>query len=357
MDRQKIALFFVLFLSLPLTTYAIEGNLGSSVIGQGLYAANQAEMLNKNLSSQKQTAGPEKEATGLMGAIKGFTKSFKANDGYLDLGLRTGYIYGQNSFDWDHHTSELEFPFRAYLGGGIINLGYKDFSINSEFWGSLVDDPSAGWHMKDKDWTSGKLISDTKSNSSMNAVIWDVNLRYNFFKYSFTRKAAKGEDKKTDNIKVGVLLGYRYERFGYKAFGLYQTCGTEAGYGDQQVLEYKVKYRLPYYGLAVDVGNDKFGILMNAKYAFNANAQDLDNHVLHSRTTYGKYEKDPNVFMGNAVMFWNFTKNWKASMGADVALIRIDGLSWAESHDPAYDGDQSIDTKQFIYWVGLGYRF
>jgi outer membrane protease len=191
----------------------------------------------------------------------------------------------------------------------------------------------------------------------MNAVIWDVNLRYDFLKYAFGRKKNVQQDKKV-NMKLGALIGYRYERFGYKNFGLYQTCKVEEGYGDGQIVsEYKVKYRLPYYGLAAEFNTDKFGILLIGKYAFKATAQDLDNHVLHERTNYGDYRKNPNVFMANAVMFWNFHKGWQASVGADIALIRINGTSWDENHNPSWDKDQNIDTKQFIYWVGLGYKF
>jgi hypothetical protein len=82
-------------------------------------------------------------ATAIEG-IKGFAKSFKSGGGYLDVGVRTGYIFGQNTYDLSHGISELEFPLRAYLGGGNLSLGYKDLSINAQAWGSLFDDPTSG---------------------------------------------------------------------------------------------------------------------------------------------------------------------------------------------------------------------
>lgn len=291
-----------------------------------------------------------------VGGIKGLAQSFKSSGGYLDLGFRTGYMFGQNTYEFDHHRSELEFPFRSYMGGGTISLGYKGLSINSEVWGTIVDDSSAGYHMKDKDWLANELESDTKSNSSMNGVIWDANMRYDFLNYAFGGKKAE-DNSKTSKIKLGALIGYRYERFGWKAFGLYQTCGTDTGYSDQTVIEYKVKYRLPYCGLAVDIENSKFGIKANGKYSFKPHAMDLDNHVLHQRTNLGDYKSNPNVFMGNFSAFWKFSKNWNVNIGADVTLIRINGRTWEENHDPDWDADQNIDTKQFIYWMGLGYRF
>ena len=294
-----------------------------------------------------------------MGKLSGFTQSFKSNGGYLVFGLRTGYIYGYTSYDFNHHTSELEYPFNSYMGGGNLSLGYKDFSINSEVWGSLCDDPSAGYNMKDKDWDSkGNLESDTKSSSNMNAVIWDANLRYDFFKYSFNKKKTDEESQKSANIKLGALVGYRYERFGYKMYGLYQTCGTGSGYGsDQEVLEYKVKFHLPYVGLAMEAGGEKFGVSMNAKYSICPSANDYDNHLLRTLEFSGNYKNNPNVFMADCTMFWKFAKNWQTNLGVDATLIRLNGSVSDATNNPAWHADQSIDTRQFIYWIGLGYRF
>ncbi|MDD5432061.1 MAG: omptin family outer membrane protease [Candidatus Omnitrophica bacterium] len=292
------------------------------------------------------------------GPFKSFTQTFKSNGGYLDLGMRFGYIYGQNSYDMNHHVSELEFPFRTYMGGGKINIGYKDLSINAEAWSSLFDDPSAGWHTKDKDWDSaGNLESDTKSYSDMNAIIWDLSMRYNLLKFSFGKKSSAEECKRSENIKLGFLMGYRFERFGYKDYGLYQTNGSDSSYGDGELVsEYKVKYNLPYFGLAMDVGNEKMGVQMNAKYGFKPHAKDYDNHYLRKLNFYADYKKKPNVFMANFVLFYKFLKNWEANLGADAALIRMDGRTW-ENSSSNWDLDQSIDTKQFIYWMGVGYKF
>jgi len=340
--KQELKMFLLFFLFVPLTAYAGQIFLPDQVANNPLQQPVTVETKQENF----------------MGKLSGFTQSFKSNGGYLDFGLRTAYIFGQNSYDYNHHTSELEFPFRAYLGGGNISLGYKDLSINSEAWGSLLDDPSAGWHTKDKDWHSnGYIYSDTKSYSDMNAVIWDLNLRYNFLKYSFGTKKTDKETKSPTNMKLGLLFGYRYERFGYKDFGLYQTGADDSSYGDGQLVsEYKVKYRVPYYGLAMDIDNGKFGVLMNAKYAFKAHAKDYDNHLLRDLHFYGDYKNNPNVFMANCAVFWRFYKNWQVNFGADATLIRIDGKTWEET-TPNDIEDQSIDTKQFIYWVGLGYRF
>lgn len=353
---------FILFLAIPLPVYAAGSGL-SNPAGQALAASLPQPAVNP----------PETNGQIMMGKLKGFTRSFKSNGGYLDLGFRFGYMDGFTSFDFNHHVSELEYPFNCYLGGGNINLGYKDLSLNSEFWGSLVNDPTAGWNMKDKDWerASGQLESDTRSHSNMNAVIWDANLRYDFFKYSFESKKSKkaeskevaveeaeGAKKKPVNIKLGALIGYRYQRYGFKVDGMYQTCTEAEGEpSGSSILEYKVKYQLPYYGLAVEAGGEKLGVSLGAKYAFSPHIRDLDNHVLRSLDFYGDYKKKPNVLLTDFMVFWKFCKNWQLNTGADIALIRMDGRVWDDTHDPDWDHDQSIDTKQFIYWLGLNYRF
>lgn len=338
--RQKAKLLLLVFLCIPFSAYAVESNP----------------------VSQQSPVTTEVKQEHLMGKLSGFTQTFKSGGGYLDFGLRTGYISGQNSYELGHHVSELEFPFRSYLGGGNLNLGYKDLSINFQAWGTLFDDPSGGYHMKDKDWTAGELWSDTKTNSNMNGVIWDANMRYNFLRYSFGQKKINQKDRNIDNIKLGVLLGYRYERFGYKGFGLYQTClgtGHDWAYGEETMItEYKVKYRLPYYGLAMNFENDKFGVAMDAKYAFKPHAMDYDHHALRSPPLhfYGDYKGNANVFMADCAGAWKFRKGWEASVGADAALIRINGVTWEQDGlDP--DANQQIDTHQFIYWMGLAYRF
>ena len=336
-----VFLFLFLLLTVALPVYALDP-------------------VGANPPAQPLAAVPETKTWNMMNGLQGFTQSFKSHGGYLDLGMRFGYMDGFTSFDFNHHRSELEYPFNCYLGGGIINLGYKDISMNSQFWGSLVDDPTAGWNMKDKDWdmATGELESDTRSKSFMNAVIWDANLRYDFLKYSFGKKKTDDVVSKSPNIKLGVLIGYRYQRYGYKMDGMYQTgFEAEGEPSGKLILEYKIKYHLPYYGLALEAGGDKFGVAVNAKYAFSPHVTDLDNHVLRSLNFYGDYKKNPNVFMADFTTFWKFFKNWQLNVGADVALIRLDGQVWEDDHDPSWDADQSIDTKQFIYWLGLGYRF
>jgi outer membrane protease len=310
--------------------------------------------------SQTPSGEVKVDKSGTMNSSKSSIGSFKANGAYLDLGLRMGYMSGYNSFDLNHQTSELKYPFDVYLGGITAGLGKDKVSLNLEFWTSLFNGPNRGWNMTDKDWDDdGDLTSYTKSKSEMDALIGDLNLRYNFLD-NFSYGEEKIQENKKVCVRLGGLLGYRYQRYRYKMRGLYQIADSELteDIGDNvTVLGYQVKYYLPYLGIATEIGNDKFGISLSGKYGISPSANDLDQHILRGLSTRADYNKHPNVFMGNFSMYWNFLRNWQANTGVDVALIRIDGKLHEENYDPEWNLDQDIDTRQFIYWVGFSRRF
>lgn len=295
---------------------------------------------------------PRTTSDTIINKLTGFNQSFKANDGYLDFGLRLGYINGYTAFDFNHHVSELEYPFRNIIGGGNISFGYKGFSLNVEMWGTLDND--AGWNLKDKDWDDqGQIESDTRSRADMNAIIMDGNMRYDFYRYFFDKNSNK-ESQGVDNIRVGLLGGYRYQRFGYDGWGL---IGSSEQDENDKVFTYKIKHYMPYCGLGLNVNKDKFGMNMSVKYALKPRAQDQDYHVLRGLIFHADYKDNPNVFIYNIVFFWKIIQNLQLNFGADVSLIRLDGKVWEEQGEDQWDKEQSSDTKQFIYWTGLSYKF
>jgi len=323
-----------------------------------LYGANPG--LGDTAMRQVSTGKIEADKSSIVNNPRNFFSSFKASGGYLDLGLRMGYMSGYNSFDLNHHVSELEYPFDVYLGGITASLGKDRLSTNLEFWGSLFNGPNRGWNMKDKDWDEdGELGSYTKSESKMDALIGDLNLRYNFLDgFSYGEEEAR-ENKKI-RVRLGGLLGYRYQRYRYKMRGVYQIADPDLtdNIGDNvTVLGYQVKYYLPYFGIATEIGNDKFGISLSGKYGISPSANDLDQHILRDLSTRADYDKHPNVFIGNFKAYWKFLKNWQADAGVDMALIRIDGKLHEENYDPEWNLDQNIDTRQFIYSIGFSHKF
>lgn len=349
---KKLKVFCTLFLLFPTMVYAqVDNALRNKVIEETLYAME----TKTQLSTQVLSSANESEA-------RGYTQWFAFNDAYLVLGLRFGYLKGNTAYDFDHHTSELEFPMDNWMIGGNLSFGSKDLSFNTEIWTPVEN--YAGFNMKDKDWTTnGVLYSYTKSKAEMDAVIWDVNLRYDFYKKVIPKDIEVLTLLASDEIKIGALLGYRYERFDYDMYDLYYDVDLLYGYQGQtlyqgrRVLTYKIKYYLPYLGLVTDVSRKNWGISMNIKYSIYPTVKDVDNHLLRGLTFYGDYDKHREAFMGSIFVFWKFNKDWKLKVGVDGASIRIDGRTWEESRDPAWDKDQSTDTKQWIFWSGIEYKF
>ncbi len=274
----------------------------------------------------------------------------------LSLGLGIGYIKGKTAYDFNHHTSELEFPMDNVMMGTDFSLGFKNLTLYAEFWTSLED--YAGFNMKDKDWNaSGDLISYTKSKAYMDAIIADANLRYDFYKKALSRDITKPILLAGDEIKIGVLLGYRFERFDYDMYDVWNQLTGTTTYQGVKALTYKIKYYLPYLGLAMDLSRQNFGFGMNIKGSFYATAEDVDNHLLRGLTFYADYDKNGEALMGSIYGFFKFTKNWKLKVAADGTFIRIDGRTWEESRDPAWNTDQSTDLRHWIFWSGIEYRF
>lgn len=271
---------------------------------------------------------------------------------YITLGVESGYIAGNTAYDFDHHTSELEFPLNNWMIGGNLNIGLKNLSLNAEFWTPLDND--AGFNMKDKDWPDGTLHSYTKSKASMDAIIGDVNLRCDFY---------RSAEPQREN-RIGILLGYKYERFDYDLYDLYVEVDTDPPiyqgqtlYPGRKIGTYWIKYSLPYTGLAVDLGGKRWGISMNAKYSFYPTAKDIDNHLVRGLVFYGDYDKHGEAWMSGIHGFWRFAKKWKLKLGLDVTFVRIDGRTWDETHDPTWDAEQSTDMRQGILWSGIEYKF
>lgn len=350
---QQIRIFLSFLLFFPAAVYALEDSgLRDKAIEGILYAMETGESsLEKN---------------NFMLEPNGNVRWFANDEAYLSLGLGLGYLKGNTAYDFDHHASELEFPMDNFMAGANFSLGLKNLSLNAQAWASVED--YAGFKMKDKDWNAaGALTSYTKSKAYMDAVIWDANLRYDFYE----RVAAeKDEDLvlldeedwasnklEFDKIKIGALLGYKYERFDFDMYDLwYQYNGPTTNQG-QKVFTYKIEYYLPYLGVAADFLEKNWGFGMNIKYSFYPIARDVDNHLLRYLTFYGDYEKNGQAWMGGIYGFCEFIQNWKLKIGADGTFVRIDGTTWDATHDPAWDKDQSTDTKQWLLWSAIEYKF
>ena len=284
----------------------------------------------------------------------------------IELGFKVGYIGGSTTYDFNYHTSELVWPLDNWMAGLDVRLGKKNLSLNAGFWGSITDE--AGAKMTDKDWTAGTLASSSESRAMVDAIIWDANLRYDFYNKNMSRNINSLLLLTGDKVKIGFLLGYRYERYDFDCYDLYYPSPPYSSasmlYEDELVLTYNIKYQLPYIGLAADIERKKIGFKFGLKFPILPKAEHLDNHPLRTLTnptrtltSHGDYESFEKGIMYNVSGFWKFSENWRAELGVDGAYVKIDGNNWEDFGDPAWNQQMFTVLQYIIFWSGFQYKF
>jgi outer membrane protease len=360
----KLRIFCLVFIFLPTVIYgapnpelrnmAIEDTLNSLELK--LKNNPSLEASNVLFAQSKREMEENKAVNKNVQETPGGTKWFISDDMYLKIGSQIGCIKGHTTYDFNYHTSELEYPMNNWMFGNNLSFGFKDLSLNAEYWNQLEKD--AGNDMKDKDWnSSGVLISYTKSKAELEALIWDANLQYDFYKIPLSIKIDELALTGKEDLTIGVVGGYRWERFVYDMYDLeYPDYGLTL-YSGTKVAGYRIEYRLPYVGLAAEVSNNNFGLDVYFKYSFNPRAKDIDYHLLRDLTFYGDYDRKRYCYLCRISGFWNMTKNVKFKFGGDGTFIKIDGQTWDETHDPSWDAVQSTEARHWILWSGIEYKF
>jgi hypothetical protein len=296
----------------------------------------------------------------------------------FELVIGMGYLSGQTSYEidfpWDGYTgrSKLEFPFGSWLSGGNILVGNSPFYFNFQGWTNISEKTNGD--MKDKDWIDSYLFSSTESDADAQIVILDANLLYNFW---------QGDNPWGDFAKIfqrgktGFLVGYKYENFNYDIIGVRDLFTGESYYLGQKVLDYEVKYHIPYLGLRWDYFGDgvnsdiqfldTWGISVQICGAPYIRAKDRDDHILRNKVMEGK-TKGYGLLIGlNTVL--KTKKNWTWRLGLDYTKILTDGKQsqYWYGNDPAGPGDETgsriedinlhIDSSQWLFLGSLQYRF
>ena len=292
--------------------------------------------------------------------------------GGIEVGAKSGFITGETTYHISFPVdilgttytgeSELEFPIYNWMLGGNFSIGGRDsiLSLNAEGWINLEDD--AGDDMTDKDWMADSLFSWTESNTEAEILIWDVNLRYNFYHKSLADR--KG--------KAGFLLGYKHQRFDYDIYDVnqYDPLGL---YGSGLVytgkcLEYEVEFDLPYLGLGADYEKEKWGIGLDIRYSPYARAEDFDDHLLRGKSSGADCKGDAWLLRLSGL--WKLSEDWKLNIGLDYTVIDTEGSQtqrWYKDEltcsgtIPAgteiSDIDVDITSNQWLVWCGVTYEF
>jgi len=296
----------------------------------------------------------------------------------FELAIGMGYLYGYTNYEIDFPVdgytgrSKLEFPFGNWLTGGSILAGYYPLYLNFQGW-TNISKKTVG-DMKDKDWLDSYLFSSTESDADAQMVILDANLLYNFWQGDnpwgdFSKIFQKG--------KVGFLIGYKYENFKYDITGVRDLLTGESSYLGQKVLDYEVKYHIPYLGLRwyyfTDVIDkdiqflETWGVNVQVCGAPYVKVEDRDDHILRNKVMQGK-AKGYGLLIGLNT-FLTTKNNWIWGLGLDYTGIWTDGKQnqYWYGNDPAGAGDETgssiedinlqIESSQCLFWCSLQYTF
>jgi len=269
------------------------------------------------------------------------------------MGLRSGGITGYTKYhiSFSGGESELEFPLGNFFLGLEGVLGLKNPENDKQDRARLA----IGWltnvggdsgTMKDSDWSDGYLWGYTESDSELRAHIVDINAIYNFWPLQ--------------TISIGPMIGYRYQYFD---FNIWNYSGTYYGIpvsGSGHVLDYTVKYYIPYYGLNSDfLFRDTFWF--NSRLAFTyAFVNDRDDHLLTQALREASCD-GPGV-LANINANWEFLTNWLLQVGGEYTYINADGMQDLSYYGGPYAGytatvDDEITYSAWIISAYLKYRF
>lgn len=274
-----------------------------------------------------------------------------------------GYLKGKTLYNFAHQTSELKYPLDNWMfgAGGRAAVPVKNLSLHGRVWLPLERD--AGAEMTDRDWISGLLVSETKSQATLDAFMADIYARYDFYIMQLAGDSTALTMRKGDEVKIGALLGYMYEQFDYDLYNLYYNIDLLFGYGGRtlyqgvKVLTYKIRYHIPYLGLAADIRRKTWGLGAALKYALYPTAYDKDNHVLRDLVFYGNYNKNGTGWLFSLRGHWRFYRAWRLKCGWDLTYVKIDGKTWEEHRDPVWEADQSTKLAHSLFWSGIEYGF
>lgn len=302
-----------------------------------------------NLGTETAWAEEVTEAT-----QKGF---FGENNIYATMGLRSGGITGytkyHTSFPVQGYTgeSELEFPLGNFFLGLEGILGLKNSENDKQDRARLA----IGWltnvggdsgTMKDSDWIDGYLWGYTESDSELRAHIVDVSGIYNFWPL--------------ETISIGPMIGYRYQYLDFNIYNYTGICEGTPISGSGHVLDYTVKYHIPYWGLNSDLlFRDTFWF--NSRVAFTyAFANDRDDHLLTQALREASCD-GPGV-LANINANWEFLPNCLLQVEGEYTYINADGTQDLSYYGGALAGftatvDDEITYSAWIISAYLKYRF
>lgn len=274
-----------------------------------------------------------------------------AGDGaWYEGDLSVNRTFGTTSYDiklTEHYvdaprvvelTSFLEFPFDCYVLGLQLGAGGsfwrgKPWEVRLLAWRS-VSDPTGVMADEDHylvpeyDWNI--FLSSTESDASLGAYAVDANARV---------ALAIGPD-----FSFGCLAGYRYLDLSYDISGIRGWYLDESltrvhldGYAGVKVLDYRVRYALPYFGVLAEIRVPRtFSLDIEAAYSGSASATDHDDHIVRRKASDGHCDGNAVFVALNALWIRGVHPAVGLAWGADAEAVRI---RTEGSQDQVFYGD------------------
>ncbi len=360
MAKRIVAFFLIVLFSLAIT--GASSAFAFSSRSQAIAAAlDRLELSNADMSEEDYTPQFSDSSQAVKKEKEYWVLDWSPEQRFLinlGLGLQTGYITGDSTYriSFSGGASELEFPVDNALLGVVVVLHIKGKEgeeikqdrdktrFNIEWVTSISD--KAG-KVKDSDWLDGDghpgldIYSESDAELDFNAV--DLNFIYNFWP--------------TENITIGPMLGYKYQKLEYGIYNLNQV-----GYGPYhpmytsfvsgKVGDYEVKYSIPYLGLDNHILlGDKFQLNLEFGYSPWAEAEDIDDHILRYKLSTADCDGDA-YFLGLGAN-WKFLSDWLLQIGGKYVDIDTAGIQHQEFYagphmGTTYDVDDKITSS---YWI------
>lgn len=269
-------------------------------------------------------------------------------------------IQGRENGGW---KSKLEWPLESitYIGE-IVSIGLFDtFLVNAGFWKAVTDE--AG-EMEDSDWLYRYFGTEpfvySESEATVDALQFDINLRYDFLRFERT--------------SLGAILGFSYTRWYWEAGNGYQVSivpdynvGAIQGIG----ITYEEKLRVPYLGLTLSMlplESSSLGLNIYGLYSSIARCEDEDDHKLRYKLNTG--ESEGTFFSLGGDVRWQFSDSWSLTGKVNYTTYDLDGEQdqvfyannpYNPDAPPAgtrYDNiDLMVEGKQVYIGFMLGYEF
>lgn len=269
----------------------------------------------------------------------------------IELDGYTNYEIYDDSLTW---KSLLEFP----LDTNLLSLEYKYlsdintlFSKNNEkmpfyfnYQVSIKDKNDK--RFKDSDWLNSNFakapIIYAEAQSKINATIIDLNTI--FYKDILSNKG-----------KVNIGLGYENKEFDYTAYNAFidDNYNNAAGYIKEDVIEYNVKYYIPYVLANYKIKYNDFAYNIGMRYSPIVNVEDWDYHILRDKTS--ESETNGNMFSYNIGISNEIKDNWLVKLNYTKTSVETKGKQTQTFSDGRKINDITseiyMDSTEFIFTI------